>query len=155
MKETLDQLTQIHEELLSSAYEKQNSLLQQDMAALDTTTRQETSLVAKVRFFEKQLKARLESITMGANRTFSEWLATSDDPDNTELQEAHEKLRATIEKVKQVNGVNQQLIQDSLSYVQASLQVLRPSEEDTRYTKKASHLDKGTSQGRSIFDSKA
>jgi len=75
-----------------------------------------------------------------------------DETDKEQLEKSVVSLVEVIVQLKETEQLNQELVQQSMQFVQVSLDMLQPSSKNINYND--SRMEKET-QKRSIFDSKA
>jgi flagellar biosynthesis/type III secretory pathway chaperone len=143
----LERLLKSHEELLSLGERKTNVLKFGDMKALDLLLKEEDLQVKKLQMIEK------ERLLKFANVTLSDVLEQAESDKKENLIHLQEKLISTYEALKSRNQLNQELLEQSLQYVNMSLSMVRPENEPVTYNNpKTNPYNSNTT---SLFDSKA
>ncbi|MEY8752155.1 flagellar protein FlgN [Alkalicoccobacillus gibsonii] len=154
----LQDLIDLHQQLLFIAEKKKESLIKQDIKTLQAAVQDESKIVRRIQLSEdnrvKAVKALLHSLHLSpVEDTLSYVLEHVNGEERALLTKLTHKLADTLSTIKMVNDQNQQLIQDALQYVHVSLDLLTPSAEDFQYNAKHQELEKSSSY--STFDSKA
>lgn len=140
--EHLKGLLNVQVELLDIAKKKEEVLIKNEIEELNKLIRLESSLVSKSRLLEKSVTTLLSEQSL-ISYIENEEMPTSD------LIAVQKQLLDTVYQLKEQNDLNQKLLQDSLTFVQGSIQLLQP--ESKTYTKEAA----AKSKPRTLFDSKA
>lgn len=156
----METLLAIHEELLLIGRQKVELVKKGDMTTLETLVREETKLIQKLQITErvrtehvqKLLKNKGE-IKENATLTDVKKFATAGEKD--QLEQLQDKLFIAVQEVKKQNAFNQQLIEESLRFVNLSLDLIVPHSEDISYKKPGDQDDDRYETGHSLFDSKA
>ncbi|MDQ0254527.1 flagellar biosynthesis/type III secretory pathway chaperone [Evansella vedderi] len=154
-------LTVVHEQMNEKALLKQEAVKKGNIPELEQVMKEEAALIQKLRKLEN---TRLHAVGLWMKeKGFVEETATMETllkyfPERLrpELEEWSQRLVAEITKLKHQNELNQQLIEESLRFVNMSLDSMNPQQEFGNYKRPQ---DKGDndfeSTGRSLFDSKA
>ncbi|MYL49180.1 flagellar protein FlgN [Halobacillus litoralis] len=154
----MKQLQQLHESLLSLSKRKTEALKTNDVTGIQQLLIQEKEHVQAIEKIEKQ---RERSVTQWASengippreRTVSELIEILDGEEKERLQNAYEALILVLADLKQQEKLNTELTQQSLQFINMSLDLLQPSLQSVNYgVKETNH---GSTAKRSIFDSKA
>jgi hypothetical protein len=159
--QTLQELTEAHEVLLQLALQKRKLMTENaDIEGLSKVTAKETQQLKGIGQLERRRMDQVEQIVnrlgipkeqVTANGLLA-YLPVTDD--RKELNAQRLKLSETIEKLKRENETNRLLIEQSLSYIEHTLDVL--TEEpggDLTYQNPQQQPKAGTN--RSFFDRKA
>jgi flagellar biosynthesis/type III secretory pathway chaperone len=147
MTSLLERLLKSHEELLSLGERKTEVLKFGDMKALDGLLKEEDLQVKKLQVIEK------DRLLKYANVSLADVLEQAEEPEKEKLLHLQTRLIQTYELLKNRNELNQELLEQSLQYVNISLSMVQPQNEPATYSN--SKKDPYTSQARSLFDSKA
>ncbi|MBX0357538.1 flagellar protein FlgN [Halobacillus sp. Nhm2S1] len=153
----MNQLQQLHESLLSLSTRKTEALKTNDVAGIQQLLLQEKKHVQAIEKVEKQ---RERSVAQWASEkdlhsrewTVSDLIEMVDGEEKELLQEAHEGLFLVLADLKQQEKLNKELTQQSLQFINMSLDLLQPSIQSVNYG--GQEAGKSTAK-RSIFDSKA
>lgn len=159
--QTLHDLNAIHETLLELGEQKREVLVANQVNELTRITNEESKLMKQVseceqrwlagvaRFLNERGLERDPSITMSELIK----LVTIED-DKQALQGAQQQLLATMDKLNDVNALNQQLIEQSLSFIDYTLDLL--TEDTSELLGYSNPSDKPkTARNNTIFDTKA
>jgi len=157
---SLQQLLELHQSLLSISVNKTEILKKGDLEALQQLLKTETKHVQAINKIEQQ---RIEQVTswMALNKidleaqNVTELLEVIDnDAEKKAFEAITTKLAEVLVELKQQEQLNQQLTQQSLQFVQLSMNMIAPTIQSINYSNKnKSSADNATK--RSVFDSKA
>ncbi|MRG84787.1 flagellar protein FlgN [Salinibacillus xinjiangensis] len=156
--QAMSKLMKLHESLLKLSKEKTELLKSGDMDAFQSLLVNENKHVQAVSQLEQKRVTLTEKwfqqqgVTSQEN-TVSEMLKhIKDENEKEELTNIFEKFIMLMAELKQQEQLNQELTQQSLQFVELSLDLLQPSIKNLNYgdQKKGSSAPK-----RSVFDSKA
>ncbi|GAE26510.1 flagellar protein [Halalkalibacter wakoensis JCM 9140] len=155
----MERLIELHEELIETAQKKVDLIKTGDMRSLETLVREESKLTRKLETTEllRQKVVRtflLEKGEVTENATISDVKLFVTDVEKETLVQVQMKLVSLVEKLREQNNLNQSLIEESLRFVNLSLDLLRPHKEDISYHPNSKE-DEPYDTGHSIFDSKA
>ncbi|GAB2721199.1 flagellar protein FlgN [Paenibacillus thermoaerophilus] len=158
--ELLRGMTEAHVQLAECGRRKRDAIVQNDVDTVSQCMNQETRLLNRVAEMEQ---ARLKAIgrflsklgmipTPGFTLTQLIQLAYRAEEKNA-LREAQQELSAALRELKAVNDLNQQLVKQSLEFIQLSLDVIAgpPAEEATYHHPVQGH----GFQRQGLFDTKA
>jgi flagellar biosynthesis/type III secretory pathway chaperone len=127
---TLQQLDDHHREMIDIANEKKQAIIKDDVNGIIQIMNQESRILKKIEISEAErivacnqlLKDR--GIKSQLNLTITELTRLVFDPEEKQkLQQAQLQLSTTLAEVKQINDLNQQLIQQSLNFLEFSLEL--------------------------------
>ncbi|MUT65020.1 flagellar protein FlgN [Paenibacillus sp. NEAU-GSW1] len=128
--DTLEQQYKLYESLLEMEKSKKDLIIKNEVLQLNVLTQKEKLLVAKLEELEKvrsQLTFRYFRDIGFRIRTsiLSEMIRSVTNPKEKEqLLELHGKLTAILAEMKHVNALNQQLINQSLAYLDFSINLM-------------------------------
>lgn len=139
--ETMDRLNEIHLTLLELADEKRHALIHNQVDQLNQIVHQENKLLRRITELDRQ---RVEAIghaliqrgyNPNPNITVSDLIRLIfKAEDKKALQESQKALLSTIEKLREKNALNQQLIEQSLAFIEYSLDLMiGPPEDEAVY----------------------
>ncbi|WP_338751637.1 flagellar protein FlgN [Bacillus sp. FJAT-52991] len=151
--DVLDTMNRLHEMLYTLAEKKTDIIKQNDMNGLDQLLKEEQKYVAAINTMEKERQQLAVELTGKADATLTDCQEVVTEQEKLKLQAMKEQLAAKVTKLKEQNELNQQLIYQSLQFVNMSMSLMRPQPEHATY----SHPTQGqTGQPkRSMFDSQA
>ncbi|MBY6037062.1 flagellar protein FlgN [Fictibacillus nanhaiensis] len=147
MTSLLERLFKSHEELLALGERKTEVLKLGDMKTLDILLKEEDLQVKKLQMIEKERMLKFANVTLG------DVLEQAGEQEKERLIHLQEQLVSTYEALKSRNELNQELLEQSLQYVNMSLSMVQPSSEPATYTNSKSNPYNTNST--SLFDSKA
>lgn len=154
----MNQLKQLHDSLFSLSKKKTEALKANDIEGIQQLLTQERKHVQAIGKIEKQRALTVAQWSQGqglltAEPTVSEIIEVLQGEEEAKLQGAYEGLLLVLADLKQQEKLNDDLTQQSLQFVNMSLDLLQPSLQSMNY---------GGGQGsatnhskRSVFDSKA
>lgn len=159
---TLEELIAIQEQLVEVSLKKREILIDGEIEPLSQLIAEESKLVRKMgkleeeRMFQVKEYLRRQGITAD-EMTVSQLLSIIPSKEGKEaIQSLADKLQKTIGQLQQHNDLNSKLIQDSLDYINHSLEMMTDnSGEGINYQRPAGSVKKNPSTGRSFFDTKA
>ena len=157
----LEKLEKMHKSLLELAYKKTELVKKGDMDGLQGIIKNEQSHVAAIEVLEKQ---RLQLVS---DYLRAKGIALADTPtvahviEAAEIVEERQKLEkvsksiiSVISDLRKQNDLNQQLVFQSLKFVNMTLDMLRPQPDQFNYSGQQGS-DQKPSAKKSIFDSQA
>ncbi|KSU83097.1 FlgN protein [Fictibacillus enclensis] len=142
----LKKLLYVHKELNHLASEKTEILKKGDVAALDALFEKENEHVKTLRALEEE-RNQISTLTM------SELIEQAAPAEIQQLQDLQEQLKKEYLFLKQQNQLNQQLLHQSLQFVNMSMNMLIPEPEKLTYSSSKANGYAGNSF--TLFDSKA
>ncbi|UFJ43374.1 flagellar protein FlgN [Brevibacillus humidisoli] len=159
--EVLDQLLDLHKALYTLADQKKEVLIKGDVESLMNITKQEGKLLRAV---EQAEASRIEMVkriyeAKGLpliNGTLQDLIkSTTSADEKSRLQHYREELIRIVSELRQANELNQQLLEQSLSFINANLELLTDSPEEDYIYRNPSGYGSGTSANRSYINKKA
>ncbi|WP_017726237.1 flagellar protein FlgN [Halalkalibacterium ligniniphilum] len=158
--ETLAAFVKLHRELNEIANQKVAAIKSNDMSALEELVRLETAKLHQLQLKEKQrgmeVAAFFDKIgAKDADLTISGMLPYLEEKERELLEKLQRTLVQEVDALKKQNETNQQLIEESLRFVNMSLDLLLPDPEDVYYQRPQQKERHAYEEGYSIFDSKA
>jgi flagellar biosynthesis/type III secretory pathway chaperone len=154
----MKKLVKIHQTFNELAEEKTVSLTKGDIAHLKSIMQKETVQIKQLQRVEQE-RIRLVQFFIQTKGlvtevgTLAEILHHVNDGEKDVLVSLQEQIVQQIGILKEKNKLNEQLIEDSLRFVNLSLDVIQPEHETGNYGRPDKANDEP--QGRSLFDSKA
>lgn len=143
----LQKLLYVHKELNHLAAEKTDTLKKGDVAALDVLLEKENEYVKTLRNLEEQ---RTQTSTL----TMSKLIEQAAPEEIQQLRHLQEQLKKEYLLLKQQNQLNQQLLHQSMQFVNMSMNMLIPEPEKLTYSSSKANGYTGASSI-ALFDSKA
>ncbi|GAA4718659.1 flagellar protein FlgN [Brevibacillus fulvus] len=123
----LDNLLRLHQALYTLAIEKRKVLLKNDIDTLNAITLQEQKLIKAIEAAEASRIERVEQLFKERNlplsqRTLTDLIKSStNNEEKTKLAAYREEMLRLIDDLRKENELNQQLLQQSLAFVNMSL----------------------------------
>lgn len=157
----LDQLTILHKKLLDLSEQKKEAITKGQMDLLEKIMNEEQKYIKAINQLENERQTLVEQIVITHNGTLEEpvkfqILESYGSPEEIEvLRNQRETLLDITEKLRTSNQLNQQLIYQSLQFVNLSIDMLRPQEAVFNYDNKPANAHQGPANKKSMFDSKA
>ncbi|KTD83859.1 flagellar protein FlgN [Paenibacillus etheri] len=158
--ELLERLDEVHNQMLELAAEKKQTIMDNKVDALIDILNRESKLMKLIGQLEEQRIAAAYTVLQGVgirsnlNLNLTELSRLIFDPeDKARLLHIQQKLSGTLHRLKEANELNQKLIEQSLTFIDYSLDLLvgRPNQDITYHRPS----DKGNSVNRSgIFDAR-
>ena len=154
----MNQLKQLHESLFSLSKKKTDALKANDTEGIQQLLTQERKHVQAIGKIEKQRAQTVAQWSQGkglptAEPTVSEIIEVLEGEDKAKLQQAYEELIVVLADLKQQEKLNADLTQQSLQFINMSLDLLQPSLQSMNYG--GQQGSSGNQSKRSVFDSKA
>lgn len=159
LTETLEQLLLVHERLNDLAKQKTESLTKGDVSDLKIFIQKETALIKQLQVFEKDRLKIVHQLAIAGgfnirSGTIAEILPHLDLSEKEGVELLQKQLIESITILKQQNELNQQLIEESMRFVNMSLDMIQPEQESGNYERPTT-TNNEHNPGRSLFDSKA
>lgn len=158
--QALEQLKGLHDQLLQIASEKTTALIDGNMENLQRILIAERRLITKiVQAEDRRSEAATEyaaflGMEKNVEAKITELLeGTENRVEQTELEQATVKLVELITKLKTQEEINQQLLTQSLQFVQFSLNTINPSLDQLNYG--LNKPDQARVINKSMYDSEA
>lgn len=150
--ETLDKMVRLHERLLQLAEKKTEVIKLNDMNGLDQLLKDEQKYVAAIQTMESQRKQQVMELTGRGDATLSDCIRQAPADERERLQELQRGLFQYVKELKEQNELNQQLVYQSLQFVNMSMGLLQPQPERATYSHPAKHRSQQPHK-QSMFDS--
>ncbi|MGN7407819.1 flagellar protein FlgN [Sporosarcina sp. SAFN-010] len=156
----LDQLEKLHRSLLRIANEKTIRIKKNDISGLDQLLKDEQAHIAAILQTDKARETAVVAFFTEQGRsvplqpTITDVLSIIQEPEQTQLKEAKDRLLHAIHELKWQNDLNQKLTYQSLQFVNLSLDMVRPRTESVNYSKNEIQ-GKQTAEKIASFDSQA
>ncbi|WP_342563316.1 flagellar protein FlgN [Paenibacillus sp. FSL R7-0345] len=158
--ELLERLDETHLQMLDLAAVKKQTIMDNKVDGLIDIMNRESKLMKLIGQLEEQRAEAAFTFLQGVgirsnlNLNLTELSRLVFDPeDKSRLQQIQQKLSGTLQQLKQANELNQKLIEQSLTFIDYSLDLLvgRPNQEFTYHHP----ADKGYSNARpGLFDAR-
>jgi flagellar biosynthesis/type III secretory pathway chaperone len=157
--ELLEKHVKLHKGLLELANKKTEALKKGDMEALSEMMKEEQKYIVAIKQIEKERILAVEKIISALGHTQTEPTLTTcielvEEPERRALERLRDNLVAIVAELRNINELNQQLLQQSLQFVNMMLDMIMPQLPEVNYKKpNMSPVSYGSSP--SLFDSKA
>jgi len=158
--QTMDQLNQIHESLLELSKLKTDILVQNQVVQLNQIVNKENSLMKQITKLDLQRIDNISQFLLQKGYKPNAKITVDDltklvfkAEEKLLLKGAQEKLLGTIEQLKELNQLNQKLIEQSLAYIEYSMDLVLGPPEDEMVYRNPSQQQSQKRNG--IFDSRA
>jgi len=157
--ELLEKYVKLHKGLLELANKKTEVLKKGDMEALSEMMKEEQKYIAAMKQIEKERILAVEKIISALGHTQAEPTLTAcmelvEEPERRALERLRNNLVAVVAELRNINELNQQLLQQSLQFVHMMLGMIMPQPPEVNY-KKPNMSPASYESSPSLFDSKA
>jgi len=155
----LDRLVQVHESLFQLSLEKTDLLKSGKIEEIQDILKTELQHIQAIDKLEKKRIEAVEEWAGDQELTDDEKTVTAilekltDEKEREQLEEVSTKLAKTLVQLKAQEGLNHNLTEQSMQFVQMNLDLISPTIEQVNYGNKKEQSDPQSK--RSIFDSKA
>lgn len=149
----------MHEQLLTLSKDKTEAIKDSDNEKLVNHLTKERQVLQKIEQLERVREQLVDQHFTQLNiktedKTITELLKTIQDKNDKQiLEESVAKLIQLIVSIRENEQLNSELLQQSMQFVQLSLEMIQPQAQSISYGNQAERKDSG--QKRSVFDSKA
>ncbi|MEB1806673.1 MAG: flagellar protein FlgN [Bacillaceae bacterium] len=155
----LADLIKLHKTFNEIAQEKTEVVRKSDIPALDVLIKKEGALIHQLRKLEQDRLFVVEEFLKGKGLvtegvTMDQLIELVPKEEHPILTKLHRALMSEIDTLKKSNELNQQLIEDSLRFVNLSLDLMAPEPDEITY-QRPSQKNYDSEKKRSMFDSKA
>lgn len=157
--QTLEKMLLLHKSLNQLAKQKTDILKAGDTDALNNLLKEEKKHIQAIQKFEierqeasKEYLAKFEQ-SESKTATLTECIKYANPTEKQKLNGLKSELQTQIKSLKDQNELNQQLIKQSLQFVNLSLDLLMPEIDTYNYERPGQAYQ--FNDGRSIFNSKA
>ncbi|MGY3714876.1 flagellar protein FlgN [Sutcliffiella cohnii] len=148
----MEKLLALHEGLLQLAVKKTDIVKSGDAKELQQLTKEESKFVKAIGQLEQERLALTANLGTGA--TISALIEKATDSEADKLLQLKNKLTDVIKQLQERNELNEGLLQQSLQFVQVTLNSINPEPTSVTYEGAATGK-KPAAPTRSMFDSKA
>ena len=148
----MEKLLALHEGLLQLAVKKTDIVKSGDAKELQQLTKEESKFVKAIGQLEQERLTLTANLGTGA--TISELIEKATDSEADKLLQLKNKLTDVIKQLQERNELNEGLLQQSLQFVQVTLNSINPEPTSVTYEGAATGK-KPAAPTRSMFDSKA
>lgn len=158
--QVLENLINLHKALFTLAAEKKEVLIKGDSDALLRITKQETKLIQAVEAAESARGDVMNRIAAAKGLSFSDQTllglikAITSAEEKLRLKAYREELIRIVSQLREANELNQQLLAQSLSFINASLDLLTDTPEEDFIYKRPKGYGSGVQANRPIINKK-
>ena len=152
---TFEEMIAVQKQLINCSEQKKSVLIERKVAELNQLVQEEAKLVKQLAKLEDERKQQVESALQG-HPSFSEFVETlKDDSVKMKLSSLFKALQQLTIELQAKNQVNEQLLHDSVSFVQHMIdQVTQSKQRQFNYQSPLSSQPSQTNS-RGFFDTKA
>ncbi|NHM29969.1 flagellar protein FlgN [Neobacillus terrae] len=149
----MEKLLKLHQSLCSLAERKTDIVKKGDMDALTQLLKEEQAHIAAIKKLEGERESIASRIVPILDKpSISDCLNFLEGAEKEKLQQIRSELFETVHQIKGKNDLNQQLIYQSLQFVNLSLNLIAPQPDTINYGPEAG---KRKSQSSGMFNSRA
>ncbi|MFJ7977671.1 flagellar protein FlgN [Peribacillus sp. NPDC096379] len=153
----LEKLIKLHKGLNELASRKTDIIKRSDMDALTALLNEEQKYVKAIAMVDQEREAAVEKFLQAGNSemtkaTMTDIIELVDISEKQELERLRAVLMSEAIALKEANILNQQLIYQSLQFINVSLDMFRPRTQEYNYEKPVQNKQRNA---KSVFDSQA
>lgn len=159
--DSLNALNEAHQAMLTSGESKRTAIVENDIETLIGIMNQESKIIKQISALEERRLAACQTflqekgIKSVLNLNLTELTRLVFDPEEkAALKQVQSALSWTLQELKRLNDLNQKLIEQSLSYVNYSIDVIGVSPEQETTYKPPTDKPSGY-KGPGFFDARA
>lgn len=159
--DALNQLVDVHQTMLASGQAKKEAIMKDDIESLIQIMNQESRMMKRIAALEEERVAACQvflqekGIKSALNLTITELARLVFDPEEKKaLLHTQKALSKTLNELKFINDLNQKLIEQSLAFVNYSMDLLGASPMQEATYKPPTDKPTG-SKGPGFFDARA
>ncbi|WP_176483813.1 flagellar protein FlgN [Bacillus sp. FJAT-45066] len=146
----LEKILTLHQRLLEQAVTKAELIKSGNPDELQSLLKEEQKLVQAI----GQLETERLKLMPNADGTITTLIESTSGSNTNKLAQLKDELTSIVLQLKEQNELNQQLLQQSLQFINVTMNALQGPETQVTYDKPTAKKAPTTSS-RSIFDSKA
>jgi len=151
--EILEKLLKLHKSLRQLGIEKTNVIKQGKVEELQALMKNERSHISAIQMVEKERQKMIsELIPDKEEATLAQCLPLFEPSDREKISAIQQELIVELVELQAVNGLNQELLEQSLQWVHLNLDLLLPDDQPNY---KKEHHEEDSLPQISLFDSKA
>ncbi|MGF7050611.1 hypothetical protein J2T13_005161 [Paenibacillus sp. DS2015] len=158
----LEKLDVEHQNLIESGQLKKIAIVANEMEQIISLVNQESKIVKKIeeleaeRLLSNNLFLKEKGIKSNLNLNLNELSRLVFEPvDKARIQKVQLHLNETLDKLKALNDINQQLIQQAISYIDFSMELLKVYPEQEAFYQHPSDKNHGGLNRPGVFDTRA
>jgi flagellar biosynthesis/type III secretory pathway chaperone len=156
----LNQMSELHEQLYVLGTQKKDALIANDVDTITQITQKETRLMKQIAELDKLRSNAVvyflqeKGLRPQTNMTMSDLLkVVFKAEEKQQLSDAQSRLLAVLEQLKEQNERNRQLIEQSLAFINYSLDLVTGGDEDPVYHNPKADMNRMKRTG--YFDTRA
>jgi len=159
--QSLKELTNVHKQLCNVSQQKTEALKKGSSEKLQDILREEQTYIRKLEQVENNRERIVEQWFENNQSTEQERTITkilnllTDENEKRRLEVATIDLTKEITRLRDLEQLNAALIQQSMHFIQTSLNMLKPTLQSLNYDRQQTKNDQKRYNDRSMFDSKA
>lgn len=145
-----------HKSLLSLAERKTEIIKKNDIQSLNDIMTQEQAHIAAINQLEQTRQQMVRQALANSSNdapVLSDVINHADAPEKSKLQSLQTQLLTVMTDLKHRNHLNQQMVYQSLQFINVSLDLVQPQQPSMNYSKKS--VLQNATYNRSMFNSKA
>ncbi|AOZ93234.1 flagellar protein FlgN [Paenibacillus crassostreae] len=157
----LKELDLEHQKLIESGEHKKKAIIANEIDRIISLVNQESKIVKQIEVLEEERSTSInlflkeKGIKSNLKLNLKELSRLVFEPeDKSRLHKVHLHLNETLNKLKELNDINQQLIQQAISYIDFSIETLKVYPEQEAFYQHPSDKNHGLSSP-GVFDSRA
>lgn len=155
----LEKILKLHKSLNEIAKRKTDIIIKSDADALKLILKDENKHIQAIQKLSSELSdignAILDSDEISGAATISAIIENAESHDKMKLQKVKADLEEQVDVLKRQNNLNQDLLEQSLQFVNLSLDLLIPDLDTFNYSSNNESNEDISQNKRSLFDSKA
>ena len=131
---TMEKLLKLHKSLYEIAQKKTETVKIGDIDALNQILKDEQAHLQAINLLENERQKFTSSLVLRTEKpTIEDCLAVVDESTRHTLDHLRSELKNVITQIQQRNELNQQMLYQSLQFVNLSLNLIAPQPEDYNY----------------------
>ncbi|MDQ0156924.1 flagellar protein FlgN [Robertmurraya andreesenii] len=158
--QALNNMTKLHRSMVALAKQKTEIIKKGDINSLQNLLKEENKHIQAIQRLEMGLKNET-TLFLQKNRiemeqpSLSAAIEIANELEKEALLQGKQELENNIKELSIQNQLNQQLLEQSLQFVNISLDLLQPDIDSYNYDRSENGAQENRQQSRSLFDSKA
>lgn len=146
---------ELYESLYLLAVKKMEIVKKNNIDALNQIMKDEQTHISAIHVLESEREQLMEKMANGKKPfTLSDCINIANNQEKEVLTEISEQLVTLLEKLKEQNDLNQQLLYQSLQFINFSLNLLNPEASIPSYGPQGTHQGIERQPAKSLFNSK-
>lgn len=121
---------------IAEVVEKQTDIIKKgDIEGLNELLKTQQKYVTSITVLEEERQKELARIFPGKRElpTITDCIEMAVDQEKVQLSKVYENLMSVLQKIREINELNQQLLEQSLEFVNFSMNLLRPQKDNLNY----------------------